>query len=556
MQQIGPTLTDLADFLTEPLASSLFQFHPNDLGTPSFHPPAVWEDWWEWAGEAHEQTGTDPCFLLMQYYDLHRSVQPSAVNQPDGWNDTIPSSLRLLIRNARRLAGSREAGHSVFSQEIMQPYHISPPHSKSTASALPGMSPKKAHEVNEMVNFVRNLLKSNPVLSSLRHVVDVGAGQAYLSRALRDRLSQHILALDFSDVQTLGAAKRDAAKVKREMRPKHTINSEPAEDEPGRPSPGISPDNIDIADIEATGAPCGSLTYMTTKIDESTLQTSTDAWIKSNQTTHSSTNVLGSLATRLPTPVLFVALHACGSLTPDILRAITAAHRRTSNTESPPDWAPQAAVIVGCCYNMLRPEDFPLSSALRASPRPQIRLNINHRQLAAQVPSQWMRSEETLRDARLALRKIVWRALIQETLAAEVEKPSSVNGLDQGPPKTHSGAPKRLGRLSDAAYADWETFAHRVQSKLGLPEGKLKRADRALERRIEVFHVLRCLIGPTIESLILLDRAVWVREMLKASRDQGTDLGVELVNLFDQASGSGRNVAIVIRPRICSDASS
>jgi len=46
-----------------------------------------------------------------------------------------------------------------------------------------------------------------------------------------------------------------------------------------------------------------------------------------------------------------------------------------------------------------------------------------------------------------------------------------------------------------------------------------------------------------IETLILLDRQQWLKEEL-----EGMKMDVQLVNLFDQASGSGRNVAIVITP--------
>ncbi|KAH9849506.1 methyltransferase domain-containing protein [Lenzites betulinus] len=546
------TLTDLSNFLTEPLASSLFQFHPNDLATSSFQPPTLWTDWWDWAGDTSSDAGKDPWLSLMHYYDLHRPFQTRTDGHEwDSLQDTIPASLRLLIDDARRLALSREAGHTVFPQAETQPRYVRPCDSESTASPLPGMSPKKSHEVNQMAHLVDSVLQSDPALSNVRHIVDVGAGQAYLSRALRDRLGQHVLALDFSDVQSQGAAKRDAAKPKRKMQQRNTSNIESAVNRSESLASGQSPDHFNAS--ESADINRGSLTYMTTKIDESTLQSATDAWLETDTDMSSiaSTNSTVDIANRRPTPVVFVALHACGSLTPDILRAFAAAHKRVSDTEPPLKWSPQAAIIVGCCYNMMRPEDFPLSRELRSSSEPKFKLEMSHRQLAAQVPSQWTRSEESLRDARLALRKIVWRALIQDSLAAE--KSSSGKGLDETSPEEGIGLPKRLGRLNDAAYADWETFVHRVQAKLGLPDGKLERADRAVERRIEVFHVLRCLLGPVIESLILRDRALWVRDMLQASR---TSLGVELVNLFDQASGSGRNMTIVIRPRNHNDAAS
>ena len=157
--------------------------------------------------------------------------------------------------------------------------------------------------------------------------------------------------------------------------------------------------------------------------------------------------------------------------------------------------------------------DFPLSHALRSNVGRDMSLNANHFQLAAQVPAQWTRTTETLRDARLALRKIVWRALINDLfITAEPEAAS-----EETKPGSDGRRSRRLGRLNDAAYADWETFAHRVRTKLGLREDSLMRADRRRERRIEVFHVLRCIIGPVIESLIMLDRAVWVHEELEAS---------------------------------------
>jgi len=71
--------------------------------------------------------------------------------------------------------------------------------------------------------------------------------------------------------------------------------------------------------------------------------------------------------------------------------------------------------------------------------------------------------------------------------------------------------------------------------------------DALLERRLEVLHVLRCLLGPVVESLIVLDRLAWVREAL-SEMSGGTHMQVEAVNLFDQATGSGRNIAIVIAP--------
>ena len=52
--------------------------------------------------------------------------------------------------------------------------------------------------------------------------------------------------------------------------------------------------------------------------------------------------------------------------------------------------------------------------------------------------------------------------------------------------KTH-----RLGRLSDAAYKDWETFLSAAEKRLGVGLAGIKR-DVSTESRLGVFHFLRC----------------------------------------------------------------
>lgn len=47
-------------------------------------------------------------------------------------------------------------------------------------------------------------------------------------------------------------------------------------------------------------------------------------------------------------PIVVVALHACGDLTPSILRFLT-----TCKVDPPQQWRVVGAVAVGCCYNMM-----------------------------------------------------------------------------------------------------------------------------------------------------------------------------------------------------------
>lgn len=231
-------------------------------------------------------------------------------------------------------------------------------------------------------------------------------------------------------------------------------------------------------------------------------------------------------------------------------------------------------------------------------------------QLATQIPSQWFNTPSSFSTTELGIRKVVWRALLGRLLrenqpggtTRDGKDSNSVRGKQErfvhpklGPASsaitrprdgndkgtvtkaepgssgtghvTGTGATselKRLGRLGDAAYVDWETFLRRAGERMDRCFQAESEIDddtamtmrdvterQVMESRLEVLHVLRCLLGTLVESLIIMDRVAWIKEESE-SKDMflgETGMTVEAVNLFDQATGSGRNVAIVITPR-------
>ena len=126
----------------------------------------------------------------------------------------------------------------------------------------------------------------------------------------------HVLALDSSDTQAKGAERRGFRR------------------------------NLSIHQ--------GSLTYRIAKITPTTLLRLVDEWITE----------LAPLPVGSHRPsVMFVALHACGSLATDILRASIAV-MGGSNSEKH-SWSLKAAVVVGCCYNMMERNGwFPLTPSV------------------------------------------------------------------------------------------------------------------------------------------------------------------------------------------------
>jgi len=190
------------------------------------------------------------------------------------------------------------------------------------------------------------------------------------------------------------------------------------------------------------------------------------------------------------------------------------------------------------------------------------------------------------------MRKVVWRALIGGLIAGssshqtqnQSDKEAKITMESEGfvVPRYFGtgGTPihRRLWKINDRAYGNWEGFLRIAGDKMGVDalgiwecsssfattadysiatteevrkrerereeEKKMKKKERA-ENCLQVLHTLRCLLGPVVESMILLDRLVWVQEELRRG---GCGMVAELVNLFDQDTGSGRNVAIVVKP--------
>ena len=380
--------------------------------------------------------------------------------------------------------------------------------------------------------------------------------KGYLTRALKVLLPRtRILALDADETQTVGAQRWESQL-------------------------------LSLSNEEKL-----SITHKTIHITPKKLFETVDEWIKQDSSSEEHGREI---------PVLLVGLHACGSLIPDVIR--TFGQSRSGNNI----WKFTAAVVVGCCYNLMNPGgkrtlmsfltpcsrlinndyalysvDFPLSRYMSIlSPRIDLPTSAYH--LAAQIPSQWLTSDSLLIAApsvELALRKVTWRALLgkkiqnlkEASIANDTTSEFNIN-LTPGRQLPWSRLPetkargcnssevgtgatvemRKLGRLRNAAYQDWWTFLDFAGKKMAIDFGsgatKLKsEQDIGLERFLEVVHTLRCLIGPVVESAIVLDRKLWIDEMCSEGRK---DVKAEIINLFDQATGSGRNIAIVIAPSI------
>ncbi|GJJ15632.1 hypothetical protein Clacol_009910 [Clathrus columnatus] len=487
-------ITACLEFLTSPLVRSLLECHPNDVVIDG--PEAEWLPWWDWAAGGN---------------DIWKCLVPGYQVDPPHYCN-IPQPLNEMLHKIDSLT---------LPRELDIKFNLQTP-------SLRGMSPKKAHEVSQMTSFVSYVL--NGGAHNINHIVDVGAGQGYLSRALtQPPLSMDVLALDFSEVQIKGFERRtnNIAKAQekqekrklRELRPIKSIERDLSKDNP----------HLHYVGSDDGQKRRGSLSHQAILINPASLQESVTQWL--SQTSTSS-----------PIPVMITALHACGSLTPDIFRFFV------ENSRIAPDrsWLLLQLDVTQYSYGSIDYDygmltrglflvDFPLSKAVADANDElgtQLHLSYNHRSLASQSPLQWANNCSSKKIADLAIRKVVYRALLGKLIFSQTD-----------PKSRESVRSIKIGRLPDSTYATFGNFLSEVERKL---ERSIIRdfendVDIPLKSQLEVVHTLRSRIGPVIESLILMDRYLYLVENLPGRT-------IRMNNLFEQNLGSGRNVVLSVLP--------
>ncbi|KAH7103286.1 methyltransferase domain-containing protein [Auriculariales sp. MPI-PUGE-AT-0066] len=507
-ESLGRYAVQLLAFLSSAHVRSIFAYHPNYVVVHG--PRPEWNEspdgWWDWAA-----AGPRRWELIV---DALLSPCPSA-HSDEGATSTLPASLRRLLSDAARLALPRTSG-----ERKMDPL-------RDGNGRLPvGMKPKKAHEVRRMSAFVGDQVRASSVKTC--RIVDVGAGQGYLSRALAGPPHNlHLLALDSSEIQTNGAKEQEAKAEKRRSKKKKesSVQDDLPAAEPSQP---------------------GSLSHVLLRVNPQSLDQAITEWTGASQPSSNEDNTAPANAVHL------VALHACGGLTPNILRQVVTQCRRA--TDDPSLWLPTGMSAVGCCYHLIdQTSDFPMSQQVQSlNERYSLQLIAQHLHLAAQCPLHWRSTTEAWANTQMAVKKIIYRALLVRLSPPESESQPSEDG------ESAEKAP-RLGRLHDNVYSSWSAFLDVAAPKMGIeresvrtvvgPEEGIGETNdpgelTAQARRLEVLHILRCALGPIVESLILIDRYLYLLENLPSEEWQ-----VDLINLFDQSTGSARNVCLAARRR-------
>ncbi|NXN84514.1 RRNAD protein, partial [Bombycilla garrulus] len=330
------------------------------------------------------------------------------------------------------------------------------------------VKPKKQHEIQRLGKLLQRLSQA----TGCERVVDIGAGQGHLSRFLAFGLGLSVTAVEMeSDGRLVGLAERFDQELLRELGKTRG---------PGHRGPPLHPLTPrapqHVAGRLDPAAPWGEFL------------------LPPEPPGPAARNPLGGLGgSEDGGQVLVTGLHACGDLSPALLCHFA---------RSP---AVAAVALAGCCYMKLStaPQPpgctlgYPLSASVAALPGHQ--LSYRAREAGCHALEEF---EGRLRRGSPHLRAHCYRAVLE----------SLIRAADPG--KRHLGL--QPGRKAHAL--SFPQYAH-----LGLPLAGLDPAGVPLDsgavgamleqqHKVVAFCTLGQLLAPAVETLILLDRLLYLRE--------------------------------------------
>ncbi|XP_054662464.1 methyltransferase-like protein 25B isoform X2 [Grus americana] len=363
------------------------------------------------------------------------------------------------------------------------------------------VKPKKQHEIRRLGKLLQRLSQA----TGCDHVVDVGAGQGHLSRFLAFGLGLSVTAVE-GDGRLAAAAERFDRELLQELGKMGVPGNEGPprrrQNPPRHPPCALTPRGPrHVAGRLDPGVPWGEFLLPPDPPGPGPL----------------ARNPLGGAGgCEGGRRALVTGLHACGDLSPALLRHFA---------RSP---AVAAVASVACCYMKLStvpqppgcPPGYPLSTSVAALPGHE--LSYRAREAACHALEEY---EGRLDGESGRLRAHCYRAVL-ETL---------IRAADPGMKHPGVQTVKKAHALSFPQYA-----------RLGLPRVGLDPATVSLDseavgamldqqHKVVAFFSLTLLLAPLVETLILLDRLLYLRE-------QGFQCA--LVPLFDPRF-SPRNLVLV-----------
>ncbi|KAJ0790518.1 putative Methyltransferase domain-containing protein [Helianthus annuus] len=429
---------------------------------------------------------------------------PSGIVQ-DRW----PSSLKKFIATLSSLAFPREQADL---KKLLPNMQVALLNNVITQ----GMNPKKRHEIEALAAVVGSVARD----VETNTIIDLGAGQGYLSQVLSFEYQLSVIAIDASSHHGRVTHER-AERIKKHYEAKMRNSSLGGK---GVTIPRTVTCRVLSSDMLTT--------LLNSKDGDERCQ---------NQSTNDTC------------PLLLTGLHACGDLSVTMLRAFLESKEV------------KAVVSIGCCYNLLSEEEdnalcgFPISSGVKSTG---LHLGRNSRDLACQSADRWkvMEKDASLHNFELHAFRAAFQLLLSryfpETLSGSPtigrqgktlrrqQQNSGMNGLATDgcscKPDSTSGKDEHVDTCSL-----FEKFSKSGLHRLNLNQphdvdfaGIWKEAEPFVEV-IGPYWSLRAALGPVLETLILLDRLLFLQE-------QGDSVEAIMVPIFNP-NISPRNVALIAK---------
>ncbi|KAL9306367.1 putative Methyltransferase domain-containing protein [Arabidopsis thaliana] len=433
-----------------------------------------------------------------------------------GVQDHWPASLKEFVHTLRSLSFPREQAdlQAILADVDMVPL--------STVLSQ-GMNLKKKHEVEVLSSVVSSVVKSVGAPT----VVDVGAGQGYLAQVLSFQYKHSVVAIDSSSHHGKVTDAR-AARIKKHF----------------------------AAQMRKSGSgnncPDVPMTITCRVLSTEMLKALTDVHLEKDETDSSgsalneegqSRSQSSSDANRSCSLVL-AGLHACGDLSVTMLRTFMEC---------------EEVKALDSCSKC----GYPMSAGLRSLG---FSLGKNARDLACQSAERWSSLGEDaglqnfeLHSFRAAFQMVLskhypevlatspsigrqGKAFRRQQQRKSLETPAAVDTTRKD---TVDKKPMRQTSLNSDMCSSFEKFCLSAFSRLNLEHPRdldlnatWNEAD-AFTELIGPYWSIRAALGPVLETLILLDRLMFLQE-------QGDSIKVVMLPIFDPTI-SPRNVAIIAR---------
>lgn len=389
---------------------------------------------------------------LLSLSDHEVSLLPDPKSFPVTSN--TPQSLVMLVSDCLDIYGS----FTMVESEIPEGF------------VKLGMSPKKQHEVYRMGNAVKNVIERNKEISQ---VIDFGSGKGYLPEyiALTSPGIQ-VVGLDREEINTLGGSQRNRLMEKQWLPLFKKLNNS----------------NLDKNSMNH---------YRPVTLE-----------LKEEHICKDFVSNVSSLSEGFVSPcdgTMLVGLHACGDLTSLLLQTFIKCPQL------------QSIVAVGCCYHLITQKErtqsymtdgphkkqltdpnsihaYPISKYLQQHPLYFTRNALN---LASQAPERMSTSRSS--PAKNLFYRAVFHVLLQDEFGSLPAR--NVGHAASAAPDFNrycKTALKKL-KLCDVSDPVIQSYYERFN-------------DGTAERQLYAFHQLRILLTRVIESLILIDRMLFLHD--------------------------------------------